>query len=383
MPRGRENRAISPLIGAILMVAIVVALATSAGVMALALGDTLEAPPPFAASEESVEAEIQGNETRHTLEVVHRGGDAVDAAALSTQIRVGDRSIRIPAAESDDGALDDGEWSVGERLSLDLNESLLCAGDAEQATVSLTYRDDGAGYELSTQTVPIERGQFVIDGAGVRATAPYTANVKFVGTGWSSSAYDAPVNVTVAVDGTVEHAWRMVGDSDSIVGATGVSRQDAGTELGIEAAGAQPEMDCNWFGFDCERVGWDWTRVNADANTDNVRVYRDGDDAPDFGGADGQQSAAAYVDPYLADGEIALDDNQAIYLFDFNEENPDYQDAVVLVSFFTQEERSGVYESKGEDVVICPPETKSASPNGGSNGDGNGNGNGNGDGNGN
>lgn len=374
MSPGRENRAISPVIGAVLLFAVVIMLAATAGVMALSFTDSLQAPPPFAASEEDVEVAIQGNDTQHTLEVVHRGGDAVEASSLTTRITVGDRTFRIPASENDSGVLDDGRWSVGERLSLDLNESKLCVGGAEQASITLTHREGGTGYELSTQTVPIERGQFVIDGARVEATAPYTANVKFVGTGWSSATADAPVNVTVRVGGALEHAWRMVGDSDSIVGATGVSRQAAGTGLGIEAAGGQPDTECHWSGweYECERV-WDWTRVSADANTENVRVYRDGDDAPDFGGADGQQSAAAYVDPYVEDGEITLEDNQAIYLFDFNADTHDYQDAVVLVSFFTQQERSGVYESRGRDVVICPPETRSASPNG--NGDGSGNGN--------
>ncbi|WP_154018240.1 type IV pilin N-terminal domain-containing protein [Halolamina sediminis] len=378
MPRDPHERAISPVIGAVLLFAVVIMLTATAGVMVLGFSDSLRAPPPFAATDEEVEVEVQGNETRHTLDVVHRGGDPVEAAALTTRIAVGDRAISLPATESDDGALADGEWSVGERLTLGLNESLLCAGDAEEASVALSYRDDGASYELSSQTVPIERGQFVIDGAEVRATAPYTANVKFVGTGWSSETADAPVNVTVSVGGTVENAWRMVEDSDSVVGATGVSRQEPGTDLEVTAAGRKPEYDCVWGNFGCTQVGWQWTRVSSTDNTENVRVYRDGDDAPEFGGADGQQSAAAYVEPYLEDGEISLDDNQAIYLFDFNEDSHDYQDAVVLVSFFTQAERSGIYESRGEDVVICPPETKSASPNGNDGNDGNGGNGGNG-----
>ncbi|GAB7093493.1 hypothetical protein JCM30237_06450 [Halolamina litorea] len=366
MPSQSEDRAISPVIGAALMIVIIVALAATVGVMALGISDSLQAPPPFAASEESVEVAIQGNETRHTLEVVHRGGDPVDADALTTTVDVGGRTVSIPATESDAGALNDGRWSVGERLTLDLNESVLCAGDADSASITLTYRGDGGtGYELSTQTVPIERGQFVIDGAEVRATAPYTANVKFVGTGWSAPNREAYVNVTVSVDDALEHAWRMVGDSDTLVGAYGVSRQESGTSLEIGAAGQQRQ--CSFF-FGCTTS---WVRVSSTDNTDNVRVYRDGDDAPDFGGADEQQSAAAYVDPYVENGSISLRDNQAIYLFDFNDDNHDYQDAVVLVSFFTQQDRPGVYESRERNVVLCPSETRSASANGNENGNGN------------
>lgn len=354
-----DGRAISPVIGVILLLAIAVMLAGTTGVLLLGFGDALDDPAPMVASEESVEAEFRGNETHHRLEVVHRGGDAVDASALTTQITVGDRTITVPATESDAGALDDGHWSVGERLTLDLNESLLCGAGAERASITLTYRDAGSGYELSSQTVPIERGQFVIDDAEVRATTPYTANVKFVGTGWSSPDRDGKVNVTVRVDGAVEHAWRMVEDSDTVVGAYGVSRQEPGTSLEVTAAGRNCFISCNIYSY--------WTRVSSTANTENVRVYRDGDDTPDFGSGGDQQSAAAYVDPYVEDGEISLDDNQAIYLFDFNDDTHDYQDAVVLVSFFTQEERSGVYESRDRATVICPAETKSASPNGNGN----------------
>ena len=101
-------------------------------------------------------------------------------------------------------------------------------------------------------------------------------------------------------------------------------------------------------------------------NTENVRVYRDGDAAPAFEGVSGQQSAAAYVDPYVENGRITLDDNQAVYLFDFNDDDHDYQDAVVLVSFFARRGGAnvGVYESNARDVVLCPARTRSASPNG-------------------
>lgn len=371
MPNGSGERAISPVVGVVLMLAIVIALAATAGIMLLGAGENLSAPPPMAASQESINVELRGNETHHSLEFVHQGGDAVSTSSLVAEIEVGGQHVRLPIDKTD-AAGGDGTWEAGERLDLDLNESLLCAGGVEEASVTLAYMGDGTSHTLAAKRVPIERGQFVINGATVEATADYTANVKFIGTGWSSETSDPPVNVTVNVDGAVEHAWRMVKDSDQIVGSDGVSRQERGTELEVAAAGAQPNMDCGLFGFNCERVGWDWTRVSAGSNTENVRVYRDGDDAPAFGSGSGQQSAAAYVDPFVEGGDITLEDNQAIYLFDFNDDDHDYQDAVVLVSFFTQEERSGIYKSRGQNVVICPPETKSANPNGGG---GNGNGN--------
>lgn len=90
---------------------------------------------------------------------------------------------------------------------------------------------------------------------------------------------------------------------------------------------------------------------------------------------------ADYAEPFIENGTISLDDNQAIYLFDFNRRGPDhetadYQDAVVLVSFFTRETTgTTVHEtSEGRQVIVCPAETRSASPRGGGGGGGGGGG---------
>ncbi|WP_254534775.1 hypothetical protein [Halomarina litorea] len=69
-----------------------------------------------------------------------------------------------------------------------------------------------------------------------------------------------------------------------------------------------------------------------------------------------------YLQPYVEDGTIALRENQAIYLFDFNTDDPvdsssvGFQDAVVLVTFFTEETSVAIHRTtRGEDVV-CPSE---------------------------
>ncbi|WP_082238263.1 type IV pilin [Halorubrum tebenquichense] len=365
MPSRFDDRGISPVVGVVLMFAIVVALAATTTVLVLGFGDTLESPPPFVASEQSIEVEIGGNETRHTLEFVHRGGESVDIDALSVVIGEGDSQTRVPLSELDAGAFADGTWAAGEQLDVELDESTVCDADTGEVSVDITHNGGGGGYILSSRTIPVERGGFVIDGSRVEATTDYTANVKFVGTGWSSETADPPVNVSVHLGGERVHAWTAQNDTDEVVGSYGISRQDPETDVEIQAAGAQPEYDCNLLGFDCEFVGYTWTHVSSTENSDNVRVYRDGDEAPSFSSGEGQQSAAAYVDPYIDNGEVTLDDNQAVYLFEFNEgADRDYQDAVVLVSFFTQHEEVGVYESKAEDVILCPTETMSANPNG-------------------
>ena len=141
----------------------------------------------------------------------------------------------------------------------------------------------------------------------------------------------------------------MVGNTASVVGSYGVSRQDAGTAVEVRADGGRPEYECTLGNWDCNRAGWTWTRVSSTENTENVRVYRDGDAASSFESASGQHSAAAYVDPYVEGGEMTLDDNRAVSLFDFNHDDHDYQDAVVLVSFFTRRGNGG---TRAEDPLV-------------------------------
>jgi len=361
----RDARALSTVVGGALLLLLTVALVATAGAMILGFSDQLSNPPPFVSEEESVTVDIVGNEAQHSLELVHRNGEPVDASALSVAVTVGGTTTTIPVSDLDGGALDDGEWSAGERLNVSLNQSTLCDPGGDSASVQLRYRGARSSYLLSERTVPVERGQFAIDGSHVRASVPYTANVKFLGTGWGSADSDAPVNVSVAVGGERAKAWTMVHDHDTTVGAYGVSRQDAGTDIEVRAAGLQHRRVCDsLFGIpiNCHTEPY-WVRVSSTENSENVRVYRDGSDAPNFTAASGQASAESYVAPYVENGTITLDDNQAIYLFDFNEDERDYQDAVVLVSFFTQREETGVYRSSGRDTILCPAETTSASPN--------------------
>ncbi|MFB6079099.1 MAG: type IV pilin [Halarchaeum sp.] len=357
----RDGRALSTVVGGALLL-LTVALVATAGAMVLGFSDQLSNPPPFVSEEESVTVDIVGNEAQHSLELVHRNGEPVDASALSVAVTVGGTTTTIPVSDLDGGALDDGEWSAGERLNVSLNRSTLCDPGGDSVSVQLRYRGARSSYLLSEKTVPVERGQFAIDGSRVRASVPYTANVKFLGTGWGSADSDAPVNVTVAVGGERATAWTMVHDHDTTVGAYGVSRQDAGTDIEVRAAGLQHRRVCGPFGLFCHTEPY-WVRVSSTGNSENVRVYRDGNATPDVAGANGQTSAERYVDPYVENGTITLDDNQAIYLFDFNEDERDYQGAVVLVSFFTQREETGVYRSSGRDTILCPAETRSASPN--------------------
>ncbi len=96
-----HNRAVSPVIGVILMVAITVILAAVIGGFVLGLGGDLQSAPQAQLSADYVE--VSGNDG---VELSHNGGDAIPASDL--EIKFGDGS-----AEGFDSA-SESDWSNSE-----------------------------------------------------------------------------------------------------------------------------------------------------------------------------------------------------------------------------------------------------------------------------
>jgi len=92
-----------------------------------------------------------------------------------------------------------------------------------------------------------------------------------------------------------------------------------------------------------------------------VYVLRDGDTPPNIQGFGDQESAEDFVSPYLDEsGNISLDENQAIYLFELGNSQTgsaaDFQDVVVLVSLTTEAETGVKRLESHESVMVCPSE---------------------------
>jgi hypothetical protein len=130
--------------------------------MLLGFQTQLKDPAPVFVADETIEVDLQGNDTEHTLEFVHRGGQAVPAGPLSVRLGAGGTTRTI---------------------DLELDESAVCRAGTDTAEVTLTYEREDSSCTLSERRVPVERGQFVIRGDTVETTADFTANVKFLGTG--------------------------------------------------------------------------------------------------------------------------------------------------------------------------------------------------------
>lgn len=137
-------RALSPVVGVVLLAAVTVAVAATVGAAALSLDPG--AAPPTAALAVSADAA----EDRVTL--VHRGGDPLAVGSLSLRIEVDGEPLRhqppvpfVGAPGFEDAptgpfnAASDDEWTTGERASLQLattNEPTLSPGATVELRVS-------------------------------------------------------------------------------------------------------------------------------------------------------------------------------------------------------------------------------------------------------
>ncbi|WP_096395595.1 type IV pilin [Halorubrum trapanicum] len=117
-----DDRAVSPVIGVILMVAITVILAAVIGTFVLGLGDQLGDTAPQASFT------IDGNNTTH-VNVTKTGGQTIDSADLTLSID-GERAGT---------SINDGEWQSGEQKSLDY----LFASPSGEATVRIIHDPSG------------------------------------------------------------------------------------------------------------------------------------------------------------------------------------------------------------------------------------------------
>ena len=86
-PFKSENRAVSPVIGVILMVAITVILAAVIGTFVLGLGDSLGDNQPTA------QLSVDVDESADTITVEHNGGDGIESNSMRVVVTAGDERI--------------------------------------------------------------------------------------------------------------------------------------------------------------------------------------------------------------------------------------------------------------------------------------------------
>lgn len=127
-----EDRAVSPVIGVILMVAITVILAAVIGTFVLGLGDSVESSPQASWNIESVNLN-DGDATNDGIKITHQGGATIDQSNLKVSIGGSD------AYDSDNGGAQaswsdtTNDWgtdtSAGDVLELNEDGNAIVSGD--------------------------------------------------------------------------------------------------------------------------------------------------------------------------------------------------------------------------------------------------------------
>lgn len=142
-----DDRAVSPVIGVILMVAITVILAAVIGTFVLGLGDSLSETSPQATYDWS-QTELTGdNAGNYTATVSHTGGDSITGSSLG---------VTIDSAES--GTAFSGDittWASGDEVtagdSFTFNESDIDDASTDKIalgtddTISITWSSESGG----------------------------------------------------------------------------------------------------------------------------------------------------------------------------------------------------------------------------------------------
>lgn len=347
MVRPADRRAVSEVIGVVVLVAIVALLGVTVGTMVLGF-EELQEPAPAFAGQTSYEFEVgPDGGTDQRLRIRHVAGDSLSVDDLSVRLRSGGESTtrRIPAA----GDLSDGEWRAGESARVPLATDEVCTGD-DEVDVRVVYEGPTQSAVLADHRVPISRSSFAIEEGTVRPNHPYTAEVRVLGTGFTygTGGPRIPIGVRPTVGGTVHAPWP--GDvNDGANPRTWETADLSGdTEIGVTAEASSYA----WFPGQTVR--------STDDHGAQVRVLRDGDPVPDVEGMGDQTDAAGYVDDYVEDGEITLAGNQAIFLFELGTGSPDdaaydLQDVVVLVSMWSATDGPAFVEDPVHDqTIVCP-----------------------------
>ena len=147
---GESDRAVSPVIGVILMVAITVILAAVIGTFVLGLGDSLSQSTPTASvdfSDANANYQVNGSASE-AIDISHSGGDTLTVSNLRVIIR--------EAGNNQEVARYDGGWtaSQGSGASWELNSAAM--GDEIETgdLVKISLTDDS--------TVPADQTEYSV-----------------------------------------------------------------------------------------------------------------------------------------------------------------------------------------------------------------------------
>lgn len=222
-------------------------------------------------------------------------------------------------------------------------------GGGDEADVRLVYHNDEEGTTTMMQkTVPLQASEFEIQGGSVVPEHDYRAKVEIVETEYTDGN---DIEIQPVVGGDVKTSafspistHQNTEPSQSAYVATNV---DAGTPIRVRAKASNTALSTTWVNSNNAGVG------------SQVWVRRDGESVPTNAGANNQQDLETTVSEYASGGQITLDSDQALYMYELYTDNPnsqfyEYQDAVVLVTFTSATGHPDLVHENDQTTVVCP-----------------------------
>jgi hypothetical protein len=283
-----------------------------------------------------------------------------DQVYTGSQVFSGSTTLGSPAAptivvvEGDATLTDDvqgyGMLVVEGALTLSGNalwEGIIMA--ASDGALGVTYAGQARHYGTlllrHVASLPDEIIDFEIIDDEIVPQECFEAGVTILGSAISAGgAYDLMVTTQFSIG---EDAFEPWGDFDQAVTGNVNDEANPRTYMATEvypAGTAIVVLGQSWDKNDPDDSGTsnsDWESYmdlsSSSGDSPQLKVLRDGDPVPQIDGFLDQQNIEQYVGAYVQDGYIALEPNQAIYLFelgttDLDSDAADFQDLVALVT---------------------------------------------------
>jgi len=392
----KSTRGISPVVGAIMMVALVVVLS---GVTAMFVTDfEPQEPQPNAVVEAQFYTQYNSetDDVTHYMEVRHINGETLSAEETRIRLQSGEVSTNL---KSPDNFPEDG-FSSGDVLTYEITNTAvnICDLNTEEAELSITD-EPSEGTVYTTKLDVDSKANVDVEGnrVGVTEGEKFTANIEVLGIGASGSGSgdvkgDVITGRVVITDenGSKKYLtpWPDGNPSDSIntsspfeddiwtPDANGITytteELNSTKSVSVDMRSYKP---ASWTdtGKDITRNGttYDITRgsgslqddrfwVNSDdSDENNLLTLKNGDTVPKLGESlSWQQSLQDMLQERMnEDGELQLDNNEVVAVYELNTVNADpngsgdYNDAVVLIE--VNQEEQVVTKSDKRHYLYC------------------------------
>ncbi|MBN2280107.1 MAG: hypothetical protein JXQ65_05975 [Candidatus Marinimicrobia bacterium] len=225
----------------------------------------------------------------------------------------------------------DGSFSTTDSSTLTWYGLVICSADVDSNNTNLYFADSSSVYGTVIVGAPTkggvnlkgERVTFTIEDNEVIPGQDFNVAVHVLGSELSGSGgrKDAQCEVKVFVGGSVVKTWSDVRYSDGDAYVDGKWQPPLSsfywTDPTVYEAGTPVTIQVRFYSTDYYS-GINRT-ISSTTNSDHLHTKRNGDDKPGMAGSSGQSDVESFLEGYITDGVITITDNQAIFLFDYND----------------------------------------------------------------